>query len=420
MLGELLAGRLRPEQILTKDRARLGQLGVKVLTGTQVTSLDPKGQEVVLSSGERLSFDKLLIASGRKTKPVDGDDGKGRGVVYLDTLTDALHTSSLLGSVRKAVIYGASLQSLGAVRGLRAHGIDCTLLLPEERFWQGVLDPIASGILEDRLTQEGVALSKKAEIKDLLWEDGNLRGVVPATGEKMPADLLVVAGAEAARLDVLEGSDLVGEKGVRVDGNLRTRDENIYSAGDVAVHGATHAGEEAAHPGWLSAWRQGNVAGLNMLGGGAVYNGFPSLRAKVLDLDVVCMGLSHSQGDEIQEESGDYPYDELPYIYKKIVYRAGKAAGAVFVGDASEAGAVEGWIRKGLAAGECDKKVLDQMFLARVQSFRALGALCPICKFQIQVEEHCEEGSVVTCPACGADFRLERMANGAFRAALAG
>ena len=67
MLGELLAGRVGPDQVVTKDKERLSQSGVRILTGTRVTSLDVKAQEAVLSSGERLSFDKLLIASGRKT-----------------------------------------------------------------------------------------------------------------------------------------------------------------------------------------------------------------------------------------------------------------------------------------------------------------------------------------------------------------
>ncbi len=420
MLGELLAGTLGPEQIIATDKERLAQLDVKVLAGTRVASLDPKAQEVVLSSGERLPFDKALIASGTRTEKIAGDDGKGRGVVYLDTLPDALHINSLLGAARHAVIYGASLHAINAVRGLRARGIDCTVLLPDERFWKGLLDPIASEIVEDRLAQEGVTLIKQTEIKDLVWEDSDLKGVVPSKGDKLPADLLVVAAPQNPRVDYLEGTGLVGENGVRVDQNLRTGNENIFAAGDVAAMPASHTGEVVQQPGWLSAWRQGNVAGLNMAGQGAAYAGFPALRTKVLDLDVVCFGLSDAQGEGVKVESGDYPYDELPYIYKKVVYKDGKVVGAVFTGDASEAGAVEGWIRKGLKAGECDKKVLDQMFQARIQPLSALGALCPICKFQMQIGEEAEEGSVETCPACGANFRLDRMPNGAFRAVLVG
>lgn len=422
LLGELLAGRFDEKQMLTREPERLSRLGVRVLAGKRVTSLDAKAQEVVLSSGERLPFDKLLIASGTKTEGVPGDKGtgNGRGVVYLDTLAEALHIGSLLGSVRKAVIYGASLQAVSAVRGLRARGIDCVLLLPQERFWQGILDPLASGILEDRLGQEGVTLIKGAEVRELLWEAEAVKGVVTSEGERLEADLLVVAGPQAPRLDYLQESDLLGRQGVRVDNTLRTSHENIFAAGDVAALAGVAPGEEVPQSGWLSAWRQGNVAGLNMLGGAAVYRGFPSLRTKALDVDVVCLGLSDARGDDVREESGDYPYDELPYIYKKIVYKDRKVAGAVFMGDASEAGVVEGWIRRGLKKEECDKKVLNQMFQPRIQTFNAVGALCPICKFQIQVEEQHEEGSVVTCPACGADFRLQRMPNGAFRAVLAG
>ena len=419
MLGELLAGRLGPEKIVIRDRERLSRLGVRVLAGSRIASLDPSAREVVLAGGERLSYETALIASGRRTEKMAGDKGDVRGIVYLDNLPEALEIASLLGSVRGAVIYGASVQALGAVRGLRARGIDCTLMIPQERFWQGILDPTASEILENRLRQEGVTLLKGTEIGEVVAEGKELKAVMPSRGEKIPADLLVVAAPQAPRVDWLEGAELDGKNGIQVDRHLRTRHQGLFAAGDVAALPAVHTGEVLPQPGWLSAWRQGNVAGLNMAGQETAYSGFPALRIRVLDLDVVCLGLSDGQGDGIQEASGDYPYDELPQVYKKIVYKDGKVVGAVFIGDTTEAGAVEGWIRKGVRAESCDKKVLDQMFLPRIQSSHATAALCPICKFRMQVEADHEEGTILSCPACGADFRLERMPNGAFRAVFA-
>jgi NAD(P)H-nitrite reductase large subunit len=416
MLGELLAGKFGPGQILTRDRQRLSRLGVRILAGTQAASVDPKARRVVLKGGERLPFDKALIASGMRTERIPADRGKVRGVVYLDTLPDALHMASLLGYARKAVVYGASLQAISAVRGLRGRGIACSVVLPQERFWQGILDPTASGILEDRLQQEGVALIRKMEIEDLVREHGELKAVVLGSGEKLPADLLVVAAPQKPRLDFMEDPGLVGRGELSVDRSLQTSRENLFAAGDVAALPAVHTGAVLAQPGWVSAWRQGNVAGLNMVGQGAVYDGFPCLRAKVLDLDVVCLGLSDTKGDDIREESGGYPYEELPYIYKKIVYRDRRVVGAVLVGDVTEAGAVEGWIRRRLTQDQCDRKVLDQMFLPRLQPSSARAALCPVCKFRMQVEEHYEEGTILACPVCGAEFSLKRLPNGAFRA----
>lgn len=416
MLGELLAGKVGPGQILTRDRQRLSRLGVRILAGTKAASVDPKAGQVVLQGGERLPFDKALIASGMRTQRVPGDDGKGLGVVCLDALPDALHMASLLASARKAVIYGASYQAISAVRGLRARGIGCSLVLPQERFWQGILDPTASGILEDRLRQEGVTLIRKVEIEDLVREDGELKAVVLGSGGKLPADLLVVAAPQKPQLDYVKDAEGVGRGHLRVDRFLRTSRENLFAAGDVAALPAVHTGAVLPQPGWVSAWRQGNVAGLNMAGQAVVYDGFPCLRAKVLDLDVVCLGLSDAEGDDIREESGGYPYEELPYIYKKIVYKDHRVVGAVFMGDVTEAGAVEGWIRRGLKEDQCDRKVLDQMFLPRLQPSSARAALCPICKFRMQVEEDYEEGTILTCPVCGAEFSLERLPNGAFRA----
>ena len=153
-----------------------------------------------------------------------------------------------------------------------------------------------------------------------------------------------------------------------------------------------------------------------MAGGSAVHKGFPSLRTKALDLDIVCLGDSDATGEDIRENSGQYPYEEMPYIYKKIVYKDEKVSGAIFLGDVSEAGRIEQWIRQGVRADQCQKEVLDQMFQPRIHEFAALGSLCPVCKFQIQIEDTFEEGAVVTCPACGLEFRLQRMPNGVFRA----
>ena len=420
MLGEFVARGLTPEQIYTKDKARFSRLGVSVITGLKVTSLNPEGQEVTLSNGERMKFDKLLIASGRRTARVSGVSDEVTGVTCLDTLTDAVETASLLGSVHRAVVFGSSIQALNAVRGLRGCGVDCTLLIPEDRFWPGVLDAVASEILEDRLKKERVTLLKTASVREFKVEEGRLKGILTPQGEEIPADLFVAAAPQVPLLDYVEGGDLANEQGIPVDETMRTQYEDIFAAGDVAQPPDATSNRRVPQPGWLNAWIQGRVAGVNMAGGSTVYKGIPSLRTKALDLDVVCLGLSDAQGQGVREDSGQYPYEEMPYIYKKIVYKDQQVAGAIFLGDVSEAGHVEQWIRKGLKADQCTKDVLDQMFQPRIREFTALGALCPVCKFQIQVENTFEEGAVVTCPACGVEFRLQRMPNGVFRADPAG
>jgi len=416
MLGEYLAGKVAEERIVSRDHEPFSNLGARLLTGVRAAALDVAAQEVELESGERIGFDGLLIACGiRSMLPAGAEDGLP-GLFSLDNLSQARRMASSLGSANTAVVYGASLSALGAVRGLRERGVACTLLLPEDRFWPGVLDPVASGIVEDRLRQEGISLVKQSGVERFIVKDGRLSGVCTTMGEELSADLFVAAGPGVPAVECLSGTGLASAAGVPVDEALRTGQENIYAAGDVALHTSGLTGGPVAHTGWLSAWEQGAAAGSNMTGGAAVYNGIPALRARALDLDVVCLGLSDADPGTVREESGDYPFEELPYIYKKIVYRDRKVAGALFLGDASEAGRVGQWVRKGVSEDQCDRAVLDQMFQTRILPVQAIGALCPVCKHQMQLDDSCKDGDVMTCPVCGVDFLLERMSNGVFRA----
>jgi NAD(P)H-nitrite reductase large subunit/Zn ribbon nucleic-acid-binding protein len=387
-----------------------------LLQGVKVTSLSVKNKEVLCSSGERFRFDKLLIASGRKTARLSGRSGDAKGIAYLDTLADAQAIASLVSKVGRAVVLGSSIPALDVLRGLRGRGVECTHLIPEERFWPGVLDEVASQILEDRLRQEKITLLKGTGLKEVVVQEGRLQAVLTTNGDRIPADLLVVAAPQVPQLDFLQEGELSTDRGIVVDSSLRTNHEAIFAAGDVAQPPVANSKTAVPQPGWLNAWRQGNVAGLNMTGKEAAYQGVLSLRIRALDLDLVCLGLSDATGKDIREESGGYPFEELPYIYKKIVYQVNRVAGAVFVGDVSEQGKVEHWIRQGLPADRCEKRVLDQMFRSRLVSSDLMGALCPVCKFQIQVDEGHKDGDTVTCPACGFEFRLQRMPNGVFRA----
>ena len=416
MLGRLLA-KTGGSWVMARDENRFAEIGARLLTKVRVESLDVCNQQVLCSNGQRIPYDRLLVATGRKTRRLSQDLKGAQGLVCLDSLDDAKRMAGLLDSVEKAVVIGSSIQALEALRGLRAAGIETVQLIPEDRLWPGVLDPVADGILEQQLRQEGVKLLRGCDLQEIIVEKRKIKGVLTGKGEKVPADLVVLAAPQSADLNFLRHTDLEVDQGLLVDQALRTKRDNIFAAGDAAQPPAFGGRPPVPQPGWLNAWRQGNVAGMNMAGKTASYVGVPSLRMKAFDLDIVCLGLSDKTGQGIQEESGGYPYEELPYIYKKLVYENRKVAGAIFTGDVSEAGKVEHWIGRGLAVDLCDKQVLDQMFKPRFLGTAALGALCPVCKFQIQVGEAEQAEPVVTCPACGFEFRLERMPNGVFRAA---
>jgi len=418
MLGEQFGRKSGVGQSAVREKERLSELGIRFKTGAKVNELRLREQSVLLNTSEVLFYDKLLVASGVKTARLACDQGNNPNVVYMDTLNDIQALGSKIDSVRKAVVFGTSYQAFGALKGLRSLGIDCTLVIPEERLWSQSLDAVASTILEQRLSQEKITIVKQSNIEFLEQDGDTLRGVVVSGGNKISADLLVVAAPQKPVLDYVTSDGLNSDRGIIVDAGLKTSAQNVFAAGDVAQLSTESMIATSAQTGWLRAWKQGSIAGENMVSGdeNVIYDGIPSMRTRIFDLDLVCLGLSGAEGEGVQSQSGDYPYAEMPYIYKKIIYKQGKVAGAIFLGDVNEAGVVEEWVRKGISAAECDKQVLDNMFELQYKSSAAYGVLCPVCKFHMQIDNKAEEGSIITCPACGIDFKVERLPNGAFHA----
>lgn len=417
MLVELLAKNLGSEKVPTKELQRLADSGIRLELESYIQELRTGDKRVRLGDGKLLSYDKLLIASGRQAARLPCDDGQTGGILYFDRLAQALELSSTIQPTRKVAVYGASYQAMGVLAGLRRRGIECTLLLPEDRILADVLDPVASNILEQRLEQEGVTLVKQAPIHMLEKNQaGSLSAVVAGSGIKVQADLLIITAPQNPLSDYLTNSDLSVAQGIQVDNGLRSSIDDIFVAGDIAQLQGDTSSNPMLQTGWLRAWTQGDIAGTNMAGGSLKYEGVPSIRTKAMDLDIVCLGDSNASGPDITTESGDYPYAEVPYIYKKLIYRNKRMVGAVFLGDVTEAGAVEQWIRKGLTAEQCDRQVLSQMFDPHFGKAAAHGILCPVCKFQMQMEAGHKEGSIITCPACGLDFQIATLPNGAFTA----
>jgi 3-phenylpropionate/trans-cinnamate dioxygenase ferredoxin reductase subunit len=416
MLVELLAKGLGAEKIPAKEKNRLAQSGIKLELGARIKELRARDQRVLLDDGRLITFDKLLIASGRQAARLPCDDGQTSGVLYFDRLAQALELSSTLKPSRKVAIFGASYQAMGVLAGLARRGIECSWLLPDARPLPDALDKVGSEILEARLQQEGITLVKNATIHMLEKEQSALQAVIAGNGQRIPADLLIVTAPQEPLSDYLIHSDLASDGGIPVNAKLQSSMDNIYVAGDIARMTSDSSSNAMLQTGWLRAWTQGQIAGSNMAGGSATYDRIPSIRTKALDLDIVCLGESNASGTDITTESGAYPYPEVPYIYKKLVYRNKRMVGAIFLGDVTEAGMVEQWIRKGLTADACDAKVLSQMFDPRFGKSVAHGVLCPVCKFQMQMDESTTEGDIITCPACGLDFKVAKLPNGAYTA----
>jgi NAD(P)H-nitrite reductase large subunit len=120
----------------------------------------------------------------------------------------------------------------------------------------------------------------------------------------------------------------------------------VYAAGDAAETTDMFSGQRVLMAIWPEALNQGRVAGLNMAGVPATYEGSMAMNVtSVLGLPITSLGLWQVT------DAADYRIHselrEAQSTYRKLVFKNGTLVGAVLVGDGvnAEAGVLHNFIR---------------------------------------------------------------------------
>jgi NADPH-dependent 2,4-dienoyl-CoA reductase/sulfur reductase-like enzyme len=236
-----------------------------------VTDLDPKAHRVGLDSGETLSYDRLLLATGSQAVMPSIPGIELEGVVKLDNLEDARRILKHCRGASSAVVVGGGITALELVEGLRARRVDTHYFLRRDRYWGNVLDETESRIVEERLRHEGIQLHTHTELAEILDKGGRVTGVHTQDGRRIRCSLVAVAIGVRPRLDLAHGSGLKIERGILVDEHLRTSVTDVFAAGDVAQVYDPLSGRAILDTLWGAALAQGKAAGLNMAGRSDTY-----------------------------------------------------------------------------------------------------------------------------------------------------
>ena len=287
-----------------REKARVHEPGwyeehdVDLRTGTRAVGLDPAARRVELDTGEALSYDRLLLATGSSARrlPVPGADLEG--VRYLRALPDA---DGLLAEFRKGgrrvVVVGGGWIGLEASAAARTHGNDVTVVEPQPTPLYGVLGP-AMGEVFGRLHREhGVDLRTGTGVEAFVGS-GTVSGVRTDTGEEIPADVVLVGVGAVPNTGLAEDAGLRVDRGIVTDAALRTSAPDVFAAGDVAsaFHPLYARHVRVEH--WANALNQGPAAARSMLGQDVSYDRVPYFFTDQYDLGMEYSGLG-GPGDSV-------------------------------------------------------------------------------------------------------------------------
>ena len=229
-----------------------------------VTALDPAARQMTLSDGQTISYDAALLATGAAPKP-PGFPGPGTGRVKL--LRWLADVDAILADVQpgaRAVIVGTSFIGMEVASDLAERDMDVTVIGQDALPFASLFGDRVGAAIRSLHEQNGVEFRLGAKLERIETD-----AVILASGERVPADLVVAGLGVQPVLDYADGLSRAKDGGLVTSASLEVA-AGLWAAGDVA---SPDGWPRIEH--WRLAQQHGRIAALNMLGSDAVYQGVP-------------------------------------------------------------------------------------------------------------------------------------------------
>jgi NADPH-dependent 2,4-dienoyl-CoA reductase/sulfur reductase-like enzyme len=319
---QVLAGAWQPEHARLRGQDALDALGATFALGDPAVALDPATRSVRTASGTVLRADAVVLATGVRARTMPDQAGLS-GVHVLRTVADAMALRADLRTATRLVVVGDGVLGAEVAATARGLGLDVTLAGPQPAPLAAQLGPLASGLLADLHAGHGVRLRLNAAVHGLVGQDGRVTGVRPATGDVLPADVVVVALGAVPNTDWLLDSGLEIDNGVVCDTRCRAAD-GIYAVGDVARWHHEHLGASLRLENRTNATEQAAVVAGNILGADLPYTPVPYFWTDQFDARLQVFGFLPPDA-EVSVEDGDVTARRFVALYR----RAGEPVGVL-------------------------------------------------------------------------------------------
>lgn len=338
-LSESLTG--DPQRLLLAPRDWYDRAGICLRLGTRVQAIFPREKCVLLSGGERLPYDLLVLSTGAAPLLPDVPGMDSDRVFVYRTVADVARIHGACRAGGRAAVIGGGLLGIEAARLLRGEAAEVLLIERGSTLMPRQLDGASGALLSERVREQGVSPLLGEYLNSVQKSDNGLR-LGFASGRHEAVDLLVVAAGVRPRDELARAAGLrtAAPGGVIVDDGLRTSERSIYAIGECAVHRGTHYG--LVSPGYAMA----DALAARLCGRFQRFvSGDMSCQLKLLEVPVSAVGIYQQEARAVAFEDqagrrtllldgrrligatavGDWP--ELPLVHAAALREARLSAG---------------------------------------------------------------------------------------------
>lgn len=327
MLSNILQGEKDFDGIIINEPSWYEDNGIHWINHDPAVDIDPKAQVVTTKSGQKVPYDKLIIATGSRgfVLPLLGNDLEG--VMPFRTIDDTKVMMEAAKNYQKAAVIGGGLLGLEAADGLVKLGMDTTVIHLEDWLMETQLDQQAGEMLQADLENRGIKFSLGTQTTEIFGED-RVQGLKFADGSQLEADLVIMSVGIVPEIQLGQQAGLETNRGIIVDQHMQTSDPNIFAVGECTEFNGRVYGLVAP------LYEQGRILADYLTGCSdsefADEDSFTSL--KVSGVDLFSAGVVR-ESDEVRSISA---MDGIHNTYKRVFIKDEKVVGVVLYGDVSE------------------------------------------------------------------------------------
>ncbi|TCV81050.1 nitrite reductase large subunit NirB [Sulfurirhabdus autotrophica] len=328
LLSPVLAGEQTVQDIMLNDVDWYAENGITLHLNKKVNKIDRKNRVVYAEDGTSAEYDRLILATGSNPfmLPIPGNELDG--VISFRDVYDVEKMIEASKNHKHAVVIGGGLLGLEAANGLKLRGMDVSVVHIGEWLMERQLDKVSGKMLQKSLEEKGLKFLLQKQTEQLIGKDGHVSAIRFKDGLEVPADLVVMAVGIRPNTTLAESAGIHCNRGIVVNDTMQTYDPRIYAIGECVSHRGIAYGLVAP----LFEMAKVCANHLAEMGIGRYVGSVVSTKLKVTGIDLFSAG--EFDGGEGCEEI--VLSDPMGGVYKKLVIKDNKLAGAVLYGDTAD------------------------------------------------------------------------------------
>jgi len=297
------------------------------LKQTYVESIDTDTKTLTCTGGEKLSYSKLILATGSKPNKFGWKGQDANRVQGLYSKQDLENMETNTQGIKRAVVVGGGLIGIEMAEMMLTRHIEVHFLVREKTFWSGVLPEQDSHFIMKHFEKHhGLHMHYGVELDEIHTDDNNSAiGITTKDGQQIDCQFVGLTAGVSPNIEFIKSSNIETNRGILVNRFLETSVEDVYAIGDCAEFRDPLPRRRPIEQVWYTGKFMGETLAHTITGNRVEYDpGYWFNSAKFFDIEYQTYG---DVRNKLQEGEADFVYQHpteevlLHFVFDKKTHR---------------------------------------------------------------------------------------------------